>query len=298
MKFTAFFYAQFLESLHRQLHTMLRFYPIALLLILNWTATEAQMFTPSAGPLPDGDLNEPYVGQVIDFTVPQNGTISGEFVVQALSIVYPQTQPVLGFLNIDDQEFPIVVDRTTIIREGLPTGMNAPCDATPCTYIAGSTGYITLGGTPTEAGQFSIDMRTLTEGAVDISSITGGVLSSFGLPTSLGLPVPVPSSLSEEGYSLTVQNTSSIKDQNEVFELSLSPNPVSYLSTLQVNSKKSGTLVIEVYSAEGRLITTSSERLNIGMNRIGFDFSSLSNGIYLVKTNLMGHLALTRILKQ
>ena len=258
----------------------------------------AQMFTPSASALPDGVVNEAYVDQVIDFTVPQNATISGEFVVQALSIVYPQTQPVLGFLDIDDQQFPIVVDRTTIFKDGLPAGMSAPCDATPCTYMAGSSGYITIGGTPTGFGEFVIDLRTATEGAVDISSITGGILSPFGLPSSLGLPIPVPSSLTEEGYTLLIQNPNSISDSNDLFDLSISSNPVTETATLLIGSKTNSQIILDVFDASGILVTQRNESVGVGNNIISIDMTTFANGIYLVKASLEGRQATIRILKQ
>lgn len=277
---------------------MAKFFVGLLILALCCGHLNAQMFTPSASQLPNGDLNQPYVGQTIDFTVSNNATISGELVVQALSIVYPQTQPVLGFLNIDNQEFPIVVERTTLIPQGLPSGMSANCDATPCTYMAGASGYITLAGTPTETGQFGFDITTLSEGAVDISSITGGVLSSFGLPTSLGLPVPVPSSLDEEGYALLVQNTSRITERNEVLSISLSPNPVNQTSQLLIDTKEAGQVFIEIFSSTGSLIANQANVIRLGSNIVKFETANLESGIYLVKVSLKEYPALLRMIKQ
>jgi hypothetical protein len=256
-----------------------------------------QMFTPSASVLPDGELGQTYVGQVIDFTVPSNATISGEVVVQALAFVYPQTQPVLGFLNIDNQQFPMVVDRTSLIPQGLPSGLNATCDATPCTYIDGASGYLTIAGTPTEAGQFTFNIKTLTEGDVDISSITGGVLSSFGLPTSLGLPTPVPSSLDEDGYTINIQNTSSIEEYNQTFGLSIYPNPVSDNARLSITSVQPGKMFFEVFDGAGRKVQAVSYAILNGTNRIELDFSDMKSGIYSVKATMGEDIALIRTVK-
>lgn len=255
------------------------------------------MFTPSASALPDGELNESYVGQVIDFTVPQNATISGEVVQQAIGIAFPATQPVLGLLNIDDQTFDLVVTRTTMIVNGLPNGMTADCDATPCTYIADASGFITVSGTPTESGQFTMDIETLSEGDVDISSITGGVLAPFGLPQSLGLPAPVPSSLDESGYILNVNNTSGVEEQNEFYQLAVYPNPSDERFTLLIQSKLNGVAQIETYSTIGKHIQTISEPIGLGLNEVVLDASRLPTGLYLLKVVLDGNEAFIRIQK-
>lgn len=277
---------------------MTKFYLLFFAAFLSTGQLLAQMFTPPAGPLPNGDLNEVYTGQVIDFAVPQNATISGEFVVQALSLVYPQTQPVLGFLNIDDEEFPIVVDRTTLQPDGLPAGLGAACDASPCTYIEGASGYLTIAGTPTQAGEFQFDILTWTEGAVDISSITGGILSSFGLPTSLGLPIPVPSSLDEEGYTILIQNTSGIPEQNELFDLSVYPNPISDASTISMVSKEQGLMVLSIYDQLGRAVSTQNTTIKVGNNTVSLDTEGLTAGVFMVVASMEGYEAQTKIVKQ
>ncbi|MCB9186826.1 MAG: T9SS type A sorting domain-containing protein [Flavobacteriales bacterium] len=260
-------------------------------------SVHAQMFTPSASALPDGQLNQAYSGQVINFTVPQNATVSGSVVEQAIGVVFPQTQPVLGLLNIDNQNFDLLVDRTSLIVQGLPNGLSATCDATPCTYIVNASGYITIDGAPTETGQFSIDILTLTEGDVDISSITGGVLSSFGLPTSFALPTPVPSSLSEEGYTMTVTDPSGIRSINDVFSIDVFPNPTNGNFTLSVDAKKSGMALIELFSIAGKLILSTSTKVAVGQNRLPLSSDDLSKGIYFLKLTLGGNQTLVRIEK-
>ncbi|MFM1876579.1 MAG: Secretion system C-terminal sorting domain [Bacteroidota bacterium] len=257
-------------------------------------ATKAQMFTPSASALPNGEQDIAYVGQVIDFTVPETASISGEVVEQALAFVYPQTQPVLGLLNLENQSFDLLVERTSLIIQGLPNGVSASCDATPCTYIANASGYITIDGTPTESGQFVINILTLSEGNVDISSITGGLLSSFGLPTSIDLPTPVPSSLDEEGYTMNIADPNGIEESNSVFSLRLYPNPVDAQTTLHLSSKANGQADIEVYSTTGKLVLTENHNVYVGENRLALDMTSMTRGIYLVKVSIHGTQALVR----
>lgn len=254
----------------------------------------AQMFNPSASALPDGVQGENYIGQQIDFTVPQTATISGTVVEQALGFVFPQTQPVLGFLNLGSQSFNMLVDRTSLLIQGLPNGIAANCDATPCTYISGASGYVTLEGTPAASGQFTVNILTLSEGNVDISAITGGLLSSFGLPTSLDLPTPVPSSLDEEGYTMTITNPNGIEEVNDLYSLALFPNPTIGESSLMINTREQGLAIMEVYSITGALVFAQNVSVRVGQNRIQLNLNSLHQGMYLIKVNINGKQALIR----
>ena len=258
---------------------------------------KAQMFSPSASALPDGELNSSYTGQVIDFTVPATTTVPGEFVEQAIGIAFPQAAPVIGLLGLGSQTFDFNVERATLLPDGLPSGLSANCDATPCTYIEGASGFITISGTPTEAGTFTMDITVLAEGEADISSIGGGILSQFGIPSSFALPTPVPSSLTEEGYTINVNSTSGIAEFNESFNLRLFPNPTTDISSLLINTKRNGKMLIEVLNIQGVRIDSFSKQMTVGENLIKVDLSGYQAGIYLIKATLDEKQALVKFQK-
>jgi len=258
-------------------------------------AATAQMYTPSASAVASGTLNVSYAGQVINFTVPATSTIDGATVGSAVAAAFPQAAAFTGLLA--GQTFPLDVSSTTLLVTGLPNGVTAACDASPCTYVAGATGSITLSGTPTQAGVFTIDITTLTSGSADLSAFAGQ-LSGFGIPSSFALPQPVPGALDEEGYTMSVTDPNGIKEANGVFSLGLYPNPTEGLSTLDVNSTVAGVATIEVYSITGALVQTSSRSIRVGANRLNMDFSPVPAGIYLVKANINGHQALIRTQKK
>ncbi|MCF8463656.1 MAG: T9SS type A sorting domain-containing protein [Flavobacteriales bacterium] len=259
------------------------------------SVASAQMYSPSASALPAGTIGQAYAGQVINFTVPTTSSVDGATVGNAVASAFPQAALVTSLLA--GQTFPLTVSSTTLSVSGLPAGVTATCDATPCTYIAGASGSITLSGTPTQPGTFTIDIASVTSGEADLSAFAGA-LSGFGIPSSFAIPQPIPGALDEEGYTMNVSDPNGIKESNSVFSLGLYPNPTEGVSTLDVNSTVAGTATIEVYSITGALIQTSSKSIRIGANRLSLDFSSVPAGIYLVKADINGHQALIRTQKK
>ncbi|MCF8460837.1 MAG: T9SS type A sorting domain-containing protein [Flavobacteriales bacterium] len=258
-------------------------------------SANAQMYTPSASVLPAGTLNAAYAGQVISFTVPTVSEVDGATVASAVAAAFPQAAAFTGALS--GQTFPLNVSSTTLTVTGLPAGVTATCDASPCTYIGGESGSITLAGAPTQAGSFTIDITTLTSGEADLSQFAA-MLSGFGIPSTFAIPQPVPGALDETGYTMNVTNPNGIKEANGVFSLGLYPNPTEGLSTLDVNSTVAGMATIEIYSITGALVQTSGKSIRVGANRLSLDFSSVPAGIYLVKANINGHQALIRTQKK
>ncbi|MBI1289476.1 MAG: T9SS type A sorting domain-containing protein [Flavobacteriales bacterium] len=257
-------------------------------------AVNAQVYNPSASALPSGTINEAYAGQVINFTVPLTSTVDGATVGSAVAAAFPQAAAITGLLG--GQSFPLNVQSVTLSVTGLPAGVTATCDATPCTYVAGASGSITLAGTPTQAGNFTIDITSLTSGEADLSAFAGA-LSGFGIPSTFAIPQPIPGALDETGYTMNVNDPNGIEEANEVFSLSLYPNPTQGVSILDVNSTVSGLAIVEVYSITGALVQTDTKSIRLGSNRINLDMTALPSGIYLVRSDINGHQALVRVQK-
>lgn len=256
----------------------------------------AQMFTPSASALPDGEINQTYGEQIIDFTVPASTTVSGEYVAQAIAIVFPAAAGAVGLLGLDNQTFDFNVTRTTLVMNGLPSGMTGNCDATPCTYMEGSSGYITIAGTPTQAGNFDVDIITLTEGEADISSLGGGFLDLFGIPSSFGLPTPVPTDLDETGYTLEVTDPTSITEVNEKYGLKLYPNPVLNKATFEFQIPSQQSIDLQIYNLSGTLV--HQYLIETSANKQELDLSNLPKGSYLVKAQINSEIGLIRLEKK
>ncbi|MFT6209490.1 MAG: hypothetical protein ACJAYA_001268 [Bacteroidia bacterium] len=268
------------------------------ILILGFGYGANAQFTPAASTLPNGAINEVYAGQVINFTVPATGGVAGSVIADPLLLFVPALAPFSGIISgvLAGQSLPFSISNTTLSVSGLPSGVIATCDATPCTYTAGSTGTITLSGTPDVGGTFSININTLTNGDADLSAI-----ASIGMgliPSTFALPQSISGVWDEEGYSMMISDPAGIAESNEVFSLGLYPNPTEGISTLDVNSTIAGIATVEVYSITGSLVQTSAKPIRVGANRLSLDFSSVPAGIYLVKADINGHQALVRTQKK
>lgn len=236
----------------------------------------AQTFSPSGGTaLPSGVLGQAYSAQVLSFTVPATATVD----VSALSPI-----PIPGLPSIDAD-----VTNVTWSVEGLPTGMTATCDASPCTYVANASGTITIAGTPTEAGNFTINI---------VSSVEGSATLPAPVSQTIAFPQPLSGPLDENGYTMSVVDPNGIEENNEVFSLSLYPNPTVGNATLDVNSTVAGQATIDIYSITGAMVQTSTQTIRTGSNRIALDLTALPAGIYMVKADINGHEALIRVQKK
>lgn len=267
------------------------------LLVSSFQVSVAQTFNPSASSFPAGQLGEVYSEQVIVFTIPSEATLPGEVVEQVLSLAFPQAAPALGFLGLSSQTFDMNVTRATFNVTGLPQGLSGNCDATPCTYFVGTSGSITIAGTPSVAGNFTFDIKSFVEGDVDLSSIGGGVLSQLGIPSSFELPAPVPQALDENGYTVEVLNVNGIEEHNDLFSLSLFPNPTNDISVLMIETTERALAKIEVMDAIGSLVQQSSISVQVGNNSFPLQLNHLTSGLYMVKVEIGSQQALLRVQK-
>lgn len=253
--------------------------------MLGIGAVSAQTFSPAGGTaLPSGTLGQSYAAQVLSFTVP--ATADANTSVLGDPIVVPGVP-----LPIPNPNVAVTADVTDVTWavEGLPTGMTATCDATPCTYVANASGTITIAGTPTEAGTFTINITSLTNGSATLPA---------PISQTIAFPQAVPQVLDESGYTMTVVDPNGIAESNQVFSLGFYPNPTEGVSTLDVNSTVAGLATVEVYSITGAMVQTATKSVRLGSNRIALDLTGLPTGIYMVRADINGHQALIRVQKK
>lgn len=243
---------------------------------LSASSVMAQNFTPAGGSaLTGGTINTQYAGQTLDFTVPATATVD----VAALSPI-----PIPGIPSVSAD----VTDVTWTV-EGLPAGLTATCDVASCMYVANGSGTITIAGTPTEAGLFTLNIASATNGSATLPA---------PISQTIAFPQAIPGLLDESGYTLLVVDPNGIAEANEAFSLGVYPNPTDGLSTLDVNSTVAGNATIEVYSITGSLVQTSTNVIRVGANRLNLDLTYVPAGIYLVKADINGSQALVRMQKK
>jgi hypothetical protein len=252
---------------------------------LSAVVATAQTFSPAGGTaLPSGALGQAYAGQVLNFTVPSTADFNTSALGNPISI--PGVPIPIPNPNTD---LTADVTNVTWTVEGLPSGLTAVCDASPCTYVANATGTITISGTPTEAGNFVINI---------VSSTNGSATLPPPISQTIAFPQAVPGMLDEDGYTMSVTDPNGIAESNQVFSLGLYPNPTEGLATLDVNSTVAGLATVEVYSITGAMVQTSTKTIRLGANRLNLDLTGVPAGIYLVKADINGHQALIRTQKK
>lgn len=257
-------------------------------------STLAQTYTPSAGsPLASGDEGVAYAGQTINADIPTTVDIDGQAIIDVLPA---QVAGIVGgFINAGTS-YPVTVTSTVLTVEGLPAGLSDDCNG--CTVTGGSDRDIVISGTPTEGGNFTVDVTSATTGSASIQGQEIPFGGSFTIPV-VGTPVPVPALpgvLDASGYTMSI-DPNSIAESNDVFSLKFYPNPTVGNATLDVNSLEGGVAVVEVYSITGSVVLSTMETIRVGTNRINVDLNGVPSGVYLIKADINGAQALIRTQK-
>lgn len=207
---------------------------------------------PQQGPLPDGEINQAY-NQTITVVVVEDTTIDLSGVI---GFPVPPVQ-----VSVNYQEVTGVT--------GMPNGITYACDTSSCTWIGGDAGCVKLSGTPTQAGDFVVDIASNINFDVPASVPVIG-----GTPQSL----PIPG----VGYDLYVDNPNGIEEiqQNRFSVAQNAPNPFSGITEIHFNTPVAATMTIEVHNIAGIRVFSDTFRANAGMGTYQLDASDLHNGVY------------------
>lgn len=220
----------------------------------------AQNFTPGPSALPQGTLGESYVGQTLAFDVPTSVTIS----TADLGLPIP--------FEVDAD-----ISDVTWTVEGLPNGLTATCDISSCNYDGGATGTITISGTPTESGSFTINITSETNGSADVQ---GNVVD---------FPQPLPGLLDESGYTLSVVDPNGIQDLDpNRFDITMTgENPFTSSTSFGISMVKPGNVVFTFTDLSGRVADRLNLSLKKGLNEVEYN-SDLSSGKYIYTVEFEG----------
>lgn len=227
-------------------------------------AAMAQGYTPDASTgIASGSVGTAY-SQDITFTIP------AQITVDAADFGAPTSVPVTAD-----------VTSTVLAVEGLPSGLSFDCDNGNCDYAANATGTITISGTPTEGGTFTVQITSLTSG-----SATVPVLGSITFPDPNGPlgPIPAaPGALDSDEYDMDIAGGS-----NAVEELNAStfdviqniPNPFTGSTTIKFSSPNPSSVDFVVYDMLGNKVSERKIDAESGINVINFNAEGMSNGAY------------------
>lgn len=85
---------------------------------------------------------------------------------------------------------------------------------------------------------------------------------------------------------------------NDLFLVSVYPNPTSGKATIELNSKVNGTAKLMLYSVDGKLLFTEERAIRAGNNKFEIELGNLPVGVYQSVINVNGSTLQSKIVKQ
>jgi Secretion system C-terminal sorting domain len=216
---------------------------------------------PQQGPLPDGDINQPYSERI---TV----VVGADTTIDLSQFGLP-----LGMVTVSINS----LDISGV--NGLPTGLSYACDNTGCSWGNSSSGCFKISGTPTQGGQFSVQVLT----SLNINIPNFGPFATPALPAAYDLFILDPTGVTDLralGYSLEAP----------------APNPASGRTVLRYTSPIATTVKWEVSDLTGRLVHATTQRTIGGDNRLELDASDWAPGLYLCNLIVEGQRLGTKLM--
>ena len=172
--------------------------------------------------------------------------------------------------------------------DNLPTGITWACapNASPCKYLANSTGCMKFGGTVGgAAGTFSIKVRTkvyaLSSGALvlnqDFPPSTGNPISATTLPGRYVVTI-LPST---GGTCPTDAYVGTRQVMQGGLVAQVAPSPAQSETFFKISSDRAQNATLTITDAYGNNVVTKQINLDATSNNIvSFDCSALASGIY------------------
>lgn len=215
---------------------------------------------PQMGPLPDGDINQPY-SETITVVVPADTTIN-------------TSQYGLPFGTITVSINSLDVTGVT----GLPTGLNYACDQATCSWANSSNGCFKISGTPTQGGQFVV-----------------GVLTSLNINVPNIGPFQTPAA--PANYDLYVANPTGVADLRALgYGIETpAPSPTAGRTVLRFSTPVATTANLQVSDITGRVIFQDAQFAFSGDNKFLLDASEWTPGLYICSLVVAGKNLTTKL---
>jgi hypothetical protein len=223
----------------------------------------------SPASLPGAAVGTNY-NQVITFTVPSTATIS----TSGFGL------PSIPGLPIPTS-LPANITSTNLTVAGLPNGVTGTFDQASGDYAAGVSGTLTLSGTPTAGGAFTVQITSSTSGSATLPT-----LGDFSFPGNISVPivgnfgVPAAPQVFDKSYTLDVSTGIEDLNLNSFSAIQNMPNPFAGKTTIAFSTPSVEKVALKVFDMLGKEVFATNIQSKVGVNEIEFDGSNLKEGIY------------------
>lgn len=181
-------------------------------------------------------------------------------------------------VNFLGQELRLALDSVVVNSvEGLPLGLNYACAPGNCAFPKNSLGCAVINGTPVSSN---------TPG--DYPLVIKGTVFFPGFPFEQDVDFPGDQFPGEYTLQLLPDGmtdctvTSTNEQLAEKVNLSLSPNPSAGPIQIEINADIFGEFNLRVVDLLGNVVHKQALDISLGNNRVSFDGSALSNGLFIV----------------
>lgn len=227
---------------------------------VNPTAMLTVMAPLPTDPLPDGSVGIAYQGAGQSISFAASGTPIDPAVLTAifgLNLPIPAGTATFAVTRVE-----------VVATDGVPPGMTLVASDSPAEWNSGESGCYLLSGTPTTAGDYSIEFSVNLDIAYTIT-FTGST-GTFSSPQA----APVP-------YEMRVNNDASITEFSAA-GLNLYPNPATDVFSVSYPSTGSDMATIEITDMSGKLVYSAAKSINAQGGALQVNTDALANGLYRV----------------
>lgn len=242
---------------------------VAGLLAVNLAFGQMNYAPSAAQGLASGSVGTAY-SQDISFTVPDSVPVSASDFGVSLPI----------------PPFTAAVTSTVLTVEGLPNGLTASCSVgSSCDFATGVTGTITISGTPTEGGTFSVKVASSTSGSgtVDLPFVGATTVDFPGTVQGQNVPA-APGILDSDSYTMDIAggSGSSITELNtSTFDVVQNvPNPFTGNSVIKFSTPTPSEVDFKVFDVLGKQVFAKTIQSEAGVNAINLNAVDFSGGAY------------------
>lgn len=174
------------------------------------------------------------------------------------------TAPIVGPVTVS------IAKQTLVAIDSIAPGLSFACNVNGCSWTGGTSGCLTMSGTPTVAGLYRMRFNTNTKLAQ----------APFpGAPDNFDVPYP---------YIMKVVGPNALEDVLDITAFRFAPcqpNPATDFATLRYTYPTEGTLALEVMDMRGSSVLTNRIAAHQGLNQYQLEVGSLPTGMYIITLN-------------